>query len=81
MSYHPCGNIPLSTLSIHVHFCHYHQAWFGTAERWLQESDEVEVLGVHQVEFGPFDAMTDVFHWLRTASGELMTLPGRPWAS
>lgn len=78
---HPCGNLPLSTISTHLHYCHHHQAWFGSLERWLQESDEVQVLGVRTVEFGPFDRLEDVLSWLGEVSRELLAAPGHPWAS
>lgn len=81
MGHHPCGNLPVSTLSIHMHFCHHHMAWFGTIERWLQQGLEVEVLLVEAVEFGPFDALVDVQHWLRVKTGEAMMIPDHPWAS
>ena len=76
---HPCGALPLSTLSISAHYCHHHQAWFVRLERWLQQGEDVEVLGVTECDFGPFDRFDEVLGWLATNARAALELPGGPW--
>ncbi len=78
---HPCGNVPVSTIVAMLHYCHHHQAWFARVERRLQDGDDVEVVALAQMQFGPFDRMVEVEEWLHETLGGLLALPGVPWAS
>lgn len=76
---HPCGNLPLTSVHAHLHYCHHHQAWFATVERILQEDDDPRVVSSGHIDFGPFDRLDDVLGWLGSAVPASLALPGGPW--
>jgi len=65
---HPCGAVPVSQWSVHVWYCHSHQAYFASSAGFTETgSDGTFTRAKHQnVEFGPFDTATDVQHWVQT---------------
>jgi len=78
---HPCGNLPVSGLSIALWYCHHHQAWWGHVDEYLQDDGDPEYESLSSIEFGPFDSPEDVYLWASRRLEERLTLPGRPWGS
>lgn len=83
MTHHPCGALPVHTISAHAWYCEHHMAWWASVSRWVEAADEhLEVLDQKTMEFGPFDTPEEVrdflMRWL--TDGLVAPLaPDAPW--
>jgi len=58
---HPCGSLPIRSISTTVWYCEHHQAWFWSSLALREDgADEPTTLHSRSGEFGPFDAAADV---------------------
>ncbi len=65
---HPCGNLPVSGLTLSVWYCHHHQAYFAIRSRYTQTNDVDLVSDEYdRIEWGPFDTWDDVVDWTMCA--------------
>lgn len=78
---HPCGSIPVTSLSVGLFYCHHHQAWFGHIYEVVENGGEPGYEAYRDVEFGPFDTTEDVYTWAIRRLEELLMRSGRPWGS
>jgi hypothetical protein len=79
---HPCGNLPVTTLSGMLWYCTYHQAWWWSSSVWEQRGeDEIETLAHRCGERGPFDRFEDAAQAVVRSWMELAAAPEAPWAS
>ena len=78
---HPCGNLPVHSVSVAVYYCTYHQAFWAHVGEDVQSSDEFTYDHHSSNEFGPFDSQKDVYDWARRRLEEGMFAPGVPWGS
>lgn len=57
---HPCGNLPITTFSATLWYCHHHQAWFWSSYVLREDgADEPTTLDSRSGELGPFDSRED----------------------
>lgn len=79
--HHPCGNLPVTGLSVSLWYCHHHQAWWACVDEYLQDRGDPEYESCRATQFGPFDSTEDVFIWVSRRLEERMIAPDRPWGS
>lgn len=75
---HP--QVPVTSVTMMAVYCHNCAAWklFYSAHTTTGE-DDVRVLDLAEVEYGPFDSTVDVLQDAWSHWSDQLTSPGRPW--
>lgn len=65
---HPCGAVPISQWHTTVWYCHEHERWFAACGGFTDTGAEhpMSTTKYSTTEFGPFDTVTDVQHWVQS---------------
>jgi hypothetical protein len=65
-THHPCGSLPVTGWSVSTWWCHHHQAYWASTFAYVDDTGgETHALDLKRIDFGPFDAWSDVEQWIR----------------